>query len=54
MNTLTLEEKLGQMLIVGFQGHKSPSHIIDWLREGKIGGIILFAKYSAIHLYAHV
>ncbi len=44
MNTLTLEEKLGQMLIVGFQGHQAPPYIIDWLREGKIGGIILFAR----------
>ncbi len=44
MNTLTLEEKIGQMLIVGFQGHQAPSYIIDWLQEGKIGGIILFAR----------
>jgi beta-N-acetylhexosaminidase len=44
MGTLTLEEKLGQMLIVGFQGREAPPHILDWLREGKIGGIILFAR----------
>ena len=44
MNTLTIEEKLGQMLIVGFQGCEAPSYIIDWLKEGRIGGIILFAR----------
>ena len=44
MNKLTLEEKLGQMLIVGFQGHRAPPHIMDWLKEGRIGGVILFAR----------
>jgi beta-N-acetylhexosaminidase len=44
MSDFTLEEKLGQMLIVGFQGHQAPPHIIDWLGEGRIGGVILFAR----------
>ncbi len=42
--TLTLEEKIGQMLVVGFHGHEPPRHILDWLREGRIGGVILFAR----------
>lgn len=42
--TLTLEEKIGQMLVVGFHGHEPPPHILDWLREGRIGGVILFAR----------
>jgi beta-glucosidase-like glycosyl hydrolase len=44
MSDFTLEEKLGQMLIASFQGHQAPSHIIDWLWEGRIGGVILFAR----------
>jgi len=44
MGALTLEEKLGQMLIVGFQEHQAPSYILNWLSEGRIGGIILFAR----------
>ena len=42
--TLTLEEKIGQMLVVGFHGHEPPQHVLDWLREGRIGGVILFAR----------
>jgi len=42
--TLTLEEKIGQMLVVGFHGHEPPQHILDWLREGRISGVILFAR----------
>ncbi len=41
---LGLEEKIGQMLVVGFHGHEPPRHILDWLREGRIGGVILFAR----------
>ena len=44
MSDLTLEEKLGQMLVAGFQGHDAPPHIIEWLQEGRIGGVILFAR----------
>jgi beta-N-acetylhexosaminidase len=42
--TLNLEDKIGQMLVVGFHGHDPPQHILDWLREGRIGGVILFAR----------
>lgn len=44
MSDFTLEEKVGQMLIVGFQGHHAPPHIVEWLGEGRIGGVILFAR----------
>ena len=40
----TLQEKLGQMLVVGFHGHTPPDHITDQLRRGQIGGVILFAR----------
>jgi beta-N-acetylhexosaminidase len=32
------------MLVVGFHGHEPPRHILDWLQEGRIGGVILFAR----------
>ncbi len=41
---LSLEEKIGQMLVVGFQGLEPPDHIIRWLATGHIGGVILFAR----------
>lgn len=44
MRDLSLEEKIGQMLVVGFHGTKTPPHIKEWLNEGKIGGVILFAR----------
>ena len=44
MNMLSLEEKIGQMLLVGFHGLEPPEHIIRWLAEGRISGVILFAR----------
>ncbi|MBN2335746.1 beta-N-acetylhexosaminidase [Candidatus Bathyarchaeota archaeon] len=41
---LSLQEKIGQMLVVGFDGLAPPDHILDWLRQGRIGGVILFAR----------
>jgi beta-N-acetylhexosaminidase len=41
---LTLEEKVGQMLVVGFNGLEPPDHILHWLADGRIGGVILFAR----------
>lgn len=44
MMTLTLEEKVGQMLFAGFEGLYPPDYILDWLATSQIGGIILFAR----------
>lgn len=41
---LSLEEKIGQMLMVGFHGLEPPAYILDLLSQGKIGGIILFER----------
>ncbi len=40
----SLHEKVGRMLLVGFEGLEAPQYILDWLAEGRIGGIILFAR----------
>jgi beta-N-acetylhexosaminidase len=44
---LSLEEKIGQMLVVGFEGLEPPDYILDWLADGRIGGVILFARNVA-------
>jgi len=45
--TLSLEEKIGQMLIVGFHGLEPPGYLLNWLASGRIGGVILFARNIA-------
>ena len=40
----TLETRIGQMLFAGFDGLEAPDYILDWLRAGQLGGIILFAR----------
>ncbi len=44
---LPLEEKVGQMMMVGFAGLSPPKYIINWLASGRIGGIYLFARNIA-------
>lgn len=41
---VSLEHKVGQKLLVGFHGLEPPDHILQWLAEGRIGGVILFAR----------
>ncbi len=41
---LALKEKIGQMMMVGFDGKTAPPHILEWLASGRIGGIYLFAR----------
>ncbi len=41
---MDLQDKIGQMLMVGFHGLEAPSYLLDWLREGRAGGVILFAR----------
>lgn len=40
----TLEEKIGQMFAFGFEGLTAPQYLLDWLAEGRLGGVILFAR----------
>lgn len=40
---MPLEEKVGQMMMVGFEGKSPPAHILDWLARGRVGGVYLFA-----------
>lgn len=41
---LTLKEKIGQMFLVGFDGTTLPEYLVQWLQEGRVGGVILFSR----------
>ena len=41
---MNIIDKVGQMLMVGFHGLEAPDYILEWLKEGKVGGVILFAR----------
>ncbi|HYO89172.1 MAG TPA: beta-N-acetylhexosaminidase [Candidatus Limnocylindrales bacterium] len=43
----SLETRVGQMLFAGFDGLEAPAYILDALRAGRLGGIILFARNVA-------
>ena len=40
----SLAARIGQLMIVGFEGLAPPPHILAWLACGRIGGIVLFAR----------
>ncbi|KAB2903139.1 MAG: beta-N-acetylhexosaminidase [Anaerolineae bacterium] len=44
VRAMKLEEKIGQMLMVGFEGLQAPAYLLEWLARGHLGGIILFAR----------
>ncbi len=44
---MTIEEKVGQMFTVGFHGLEAPQYLLEWLAQGRVGGIILFARNVA-------
>ncbi len=41
---MTLREKIGQLLLVGFHGTDVPEELRAFIAEGRIGGVILFAR----------
>ena len=41
---MSLDEKIGQLLIVGFDGHTMNDNINNLITEDKVGGVILFKK----------
>jgi beta-N-acetylhexosaminidase len=44
MSTLTLEEKVGQMMAVGFDALEAPPYILEWIAQGRVGSIVLFTR----------
>ena len=41
---MTLKEKIGQLMVVGFQSNEVDSHIQTMIQEYKVGGVILFDR----------
>lgn len=41
---MQLHDKIGQMFMVGFHGLEAPGYVLDWLNQGRIGGVVLFAR----------
>ena len=41
---MSIREKVGQLLMIGFQGTKLSSEFIDQLQEYRPGGVILFSR----------
>jgi beta-N-acetylhexosaminidase len=37
-------DDLGHLFCVGFYGTTAPDYLLEWLREGRVGGVILFAR----------
>jgi beta-N-acetylhexosaminidase len=44
LQEMTLEEKIGQMVFVGFEGPGVDDHVESMIREHQIGGLILFER----------
>lgn len=44
LNELTFQEKLGQMMLVGFEGTKVNDRVKDLILKYKVGGFILYRK----------
>lgn len=40
----TVEEMAGAMLMVGFRGTKAPASVVEAVRSGRLGGVILFDR----------
>ena len=44
IDNMTLEEKVGQMFIVGLDGYEVDDNIVNLIKNKKAGGVILFSK----------
>lgn len=47
LNSLTTEEKIGQMLMIGFKEGATEAQLEQWIKDYKIGGFILFNRNYA-------
>lgn len=44
MDTMSINEKIGQMFIIGFEGYEPDEYIKELIVKNHVGGIILFSK----------
>ncbi len=42
VDRLSLEQQVGQLLVLSFDGAKAPDYVTDLLREGRAAGVVLF------------
>jgi beta-N-acetylhexosaminidase len=42
-----IRHKVGQLFMVGFDGLTAPDYLLKWLAEGRVAGVILFARNVA-------
>lgn len=41
---MSIDEQIGQLLMVGFSGKTATPHLLELIRSGHVGGIILFSR----------
>lgn len=41
---MSLQQQVGNCFMVGFYGTTAPQYLLDWLAEGRVGGVILFGR----------
>lgn len=44
IDTMSLDEKIGQLVTMGFEGYTMDDNITNLIKEQKVGGVILFSK----------
>ncbi|MCB2288246.1 beta-N-acetylhexosaminidase [Clostridium sp. CS001] len=44
VDAMSLDEKIGQMVVVGFDGYTMNDNINSLIKDNKVGGVILFSK----------
>jgi beta-N-acetylhexosaminidase len=44
VDAMSLDEKIGQLLVVGFDGYAMNDNINNLIKDNKVGGVILFSK----------
>lgn len=44
LRSMSIEEKVGQLLFIGFGGTEANEHIRFWLQDRKVGGVALFSR----------
>jgi beta-N-acetylhexosaminidase len=44
IDAMSIEEKVGQLLLIGFSGKQVTPHIKRWVGDRKVGGVAIFAR----------
>jgi beta-N-acetylhexosaminidase len=47
LQNLSTEDRVGQMMMVGFHGLEAPPHVLEWLADGRAGSVVLFSRNVA-------